>query len=137
MDGFQMNPGYEFLKKGRKPYASAILRGGRASLVKGEIFFYDTPLGILMSAQIEGLPRFNGIYEFDLEGDERERGTGQTGRCFPFPLVYARNGKGSASCISETLRRIPLCGHRILLRESRKSLTGQANPIAEGVIQSG
>lgn len=60
----------DFLSYLRQPGAFARIRG-RQNNVQGLVRFYETPLGILVRAQIEGLPSPNGIYAFHIhEGQD-------------------------------------------------------------------
>ena len=49
---------YAFLYKDRTPFARARLRGeGENACVRGSVSFYETPLGVLVRAELCGLKR--------------------------------------------------------------------------------
>lgn len=125
---------YEFLKKGRSPYACARLCGEEDGSVRGSLSFYDTPLGVLVCAEVEGMRSSEGVYGFCFGEDGcRER----EDACLLLPLIYTRRGHGRASLISEGLRRIPLRGRRVYLRESRTAPLCLSRILAQGVIEGG
>ncbi len=128
---------YAFLKRGRKPYAGADLRGTNTdgSCVTGRILFYDTPLGVMISAEVEGLSGSSSVYGFCLcEGEARCRGGKRLCRCMP--LIYGKNGRGRGSLVTEWLRREPLIGRRVTLRESVAPDLCAARSVAEGIVES-
>ena len=126
---------YAFLRRGREPYATACLRGKGSSDVTGELFFYDTPAGVMISAEVRGLSKPAAVYGFCF----CEEGTCGSGRglCRSMPLIYDRNGQGKGSLVTERLCREPLIGRRITLRESvAPSLCGSES-VAEGIVEQG
>ena len=120
---------YELLKKGRQAYAVAHLRGDGQSSVRGRLSFYDTPIGILVYAEAEGLQTLEGVYGFCLGAEK-----GKT--CMYLPLIYTKFGKGRGFLVSEALRRISLCGQGVFLKENiRSSQNCLSRAVASGVIQ--
>ena len=128
--------GYEFLRRGRSPFAVAHLSGCDAPSVRGTVSFFDTPLGILVCAELLGDDTFEGVYGFCLgagEGGCRE----SDHACRQFPLVYAKDGRGRTSWISERLRQISLVGRCVFLKESRTDPLCASHTLACGVIDGG
>lgn len=129
--------GYAFLKQGRIPYARAELCGCGGMSVSGMLFFYDTPLGILVSAEIGGKDFSKGVYGFCMG----ERGTCDCGErngiCLHMPLIYGMEGRGKGTVVTGALRGVSLMGREISLRESRGRHFCMSEAIAVGRIIGG
>ena len=121
--------GYSILMRGRRPYAEAHFCGVRGESVSGRLSFYDTPLGILVSAELAGEILSNGVYGFCLESEAHDV-------CMSLPVVYGKNGRAKGRIITERLRRKSLLGEAIFLRESRREDGSLESVIAKGRIES-
>ncbi len=128
---------YDFLKKGRKPYASARLCGCGDTTIRGILSFYDTPLGILVCAEVEGMSSSEGVYGFCLGGSEKDGYKEREDACLRLPLIYTKHGRGRAALVSEGLRRISLNGRCVFLKESRFAPLCACGTLACGIIEGG
>ena len=136
---------HDSLRRGRHPFASAELRGGYAHPgVKGEISFYDTPAGVLVSARLQGLPGRGGtthastVYGFCLgerESDTCSVGCGRNCRfCRIMPSLYEKDGNAWCSFLTRKLSVSDLEGRRITLRERTVEYPGF--PVASGALRT-
>ncbi len=127
--------GYAFLRRGRSPYAKATLLGCNGQEVRGTLSFYDTPLGILVSAEFEGGDFRKGVYGFCMGCGKGDPCRDRNGSCLHMPLIYGRDGRGKGAVITEALRGVSLMGREISLRESRGRHFCASDTVARGRIE--
>lgn len=100
------------LCRGRSPSAVATFGGSKEEDIQGELCFYHTPLGLLMTAQLKGLKR-DGIIPYRLyleDGDGENRF---------LPVLYAKEGRAWARLLTRRLDLDILQKHRLLLCEEK------------------
>ena len=120
--------GYSVLAVGRKPYAVVALRGSPGCSVDGTVSFYDTPIGVLVWAELAGEAlEEQGVYGFCF-GLERCR------LCMHLPLIYGKDGCGRGRTVTEGLRGVPLVGREIYLKSRSESGFCTAKTLAVGRI---
>ena len=100
------------LCRGRNPSAVATFEGGEEADIQGELCFYHTPLGLLMTAQLKGL-RCDGVTHYRLRLEEGE----QENRYLP--VLYAKEGRAWARLLTGRLDLDRLQKHRLLLCEEQ------------------
>ena len=89
----------ETLCKGRAPSATASLRREGTDL-EGRIQCYDTPLGLLMFAQLKGERSVcEEVYRFGFF--HSSKATQRASRCLP--LLYARNGEAYGCMLTQRI----------------------------------
>lgn len=144
-----------------RPNASALLRGGEACPgIRGIVRFYQTPLGVVVSAQVSGLPTAEGdcadrIFGFHIheggvcEGDPAFSDAGahyNPENCsHPFhagdlPPLFGNDGLAAAAFLTDWFTVDALIGRTVIIHDRRDDFTtnpsGDAGSrIACGVIQ--
>ncbi len=106
------------LEKGRIPFAGSDLRGDLQNpSVVGWVRFYDTPAGVLILAEVKGLPRGEeknrrlAGYEFYIKDG------GDTYPCSYLPALYEKEGGAWCSVVTAKLNRFDLFDRELLLCE--------------------
>lgn len=122
------------LEKGRVAFASSDLRGGLQNPnVRGWVRFYDTPAGILILAEVRGLPRGEkkdrrlAGYEFYIKNG------GEPYPCSYLPALYEKEGGAWCSVVTAKPNRFDLCDRELLLFEKTPG-KAMGVPIAIGRI---
>ena len=138
---------YAFLYKERTPFARACLSGeGENADVRGDVLFYETPLGVLVRAELCGMKsrmiRKKRIYNFCVRdgadsacrhasaGDKRSW-------CAVMPTAYEKDGCADCVIITRKIRPTDIIGKTIVMFERAngcpKSVT---DAVAYGRIES-
>lgn len=111
--------GYRHLTAGRSPSAFSDLEtvGGRGN---AEIEFFNTPLGILVSASISDLEHSDGSVQgtcsIEISGEERRA------RARTFPPIFLRDGRGHMSFVTGRFSLCDIIGRKITLSCGEKQL---------------
>ena len=110
---------YELILEGRRPGAVAQLTGDRdASPLHGEAEFYMTPLGVVLCAELSGLPRERRSEVFGLQiGDE-------------ITPIYAKSGSAWCALMTRHKTVSDVLGKAVTV------LAGRFNAIGSGTICS-
>ena len=122
------NSMYEQLCNGRSPFAFAKLCGTEVfPAVRGEVSFYDTPVGVLFKANIKGFPRCESnsssakAYNFCLrkDGELCRSAHGERGKaiCIGLPTVYERCGEASCMAVTKRIDPSELEGKILIVHE--------------------
>lgn len=117
------------LCRGRIPFAAAELEGCESfPSVGGRIAFFATPAGVVISAELWGLPRNRGgVLGFCLE--ERDRTP-----CSCLPLLYERGGEAWCTYLTGKLSPYGLSGRPIRLALWEGDCCREGRTVARGVI---
>ena len=135
---------YGHLCQGRRPFAVADMRGGVCyPSVRGQVAFYATPAGVLISADLSGLPGGSGngcgasVFGVCLESG-RENACGSCPRlCSLLPPLYERNGNAWCSVVTAKLAPSDLTDRRVILRQRTDRCPGDCGrEIAAGIVSS-
>lgn len=155
--GNEWQGAHEVLCKGRLPFANANLTGedGFPS-VCGSVEFYSTPMGVLICAQVRGLPcdtvqgkkpKAYGICLGNSTSSERREQAFCTGHlylgkhrapCTAMPTLYEKNGSLWCSVMTGRITPADLAGKMIRVHESTGScpmIDHSLRQIARGEIR--
>ncbi len=118
---------YAFLYKERTPFARAKLCGSeKTSSIRGSVEFFTTPLGVLVHAELCGLPkrRKTGVYNFCVRsGEQTECIRASVGDkrsfCAVMPVAYEKDGCADCSVVTRKIVPSDLVGKRIAVYERR------------------
>ena len=119
---------YAFLYKNRTPFAKASLLGEAESdgeRVCGSIEFFATPLGILVHAELCGLPKRvkTGVYHFCVREADKAACSGKCNRrslCGIMPVAYEKDGRADCTVLTRRISPSDLEGKRIAVYERRR-----------------
>lgn len=139
----------DFLSYLRRPGAVAWVRGEENNVL-GTVRFYETPQGVLVRAEIDGLPSLNGIYAFHIhEGaDCAAPGTHYNPGKQPHPYhagdlppLFSANGRAFSLFLTDRFALRQIIGKTVILHSGPDDFTTQpsGNPgkvLACGKIQS-
>ena len=135
---------YDHVCWGRRPFAVAELRGNDGyPSVRGRVWFYATPAGVLISADLSGLPdtaeqneRMGAAFRVCLES-EKGRSCHTPRLCSLIPPLYGRNGSAWCEVVTGKLSPSDLNDCRVILR-TRAERCAQAcgSAIATGRVVS-
>jgi len=103
------------LCRGRSPSAMATFEG--TSNIHGELCFYPTPLGLLITARLDGLEKSGRVtpYRLCLDSSDRESRF--------LPTLYAKEGQAWARTLTRRLDLDTLQKHRLFLCETNQRET--------------
>ncbi|MBO5755133.1 MAG: hypothetical protein J6R89_03635 [Clostridia bacterium] len=113
---------YAFLCRGRRPVARAELHGvgTEGEAVCGTLCFYETPLGLLIFAQVMGLPPGTcGSKVYRLWEGSPFGGLKRT-----LPLLYEKDGRAWSAVLTKRLKLNELLNQKIFLCEANSSERG-------------
>lgn len=139
----------DFLSYLRRPGAVAWVRGGENN-VQGTVRFYETPQGVLVRAELDGLPGPNGIYAFHIhEGtDCTDPGTHYNPGRQPHPYhagdlppLFSANGRAFSLFLTDRFTLRQVIGKTVIIHSNPDDFTTQpsGNPgriLACGEIRS-
>ena len=139
----------DFLSYLRRPGAIACVQGVENN-VQGTVRFYKTPQGILVRAEIDGLPSPNGIYAFHIHkgSDCANPGTHYNPGKQPHPYhagdlppLFSANGRAFSVFLTDRFALRQVIGRTVILHACPDDFTTQpsGNPgsrLACGVISS-
>ena len=123
----------DFLTYLRRPGAVASL-GGQHSNVAGLVRFYETPFGVLVRAEIDGLPSPSGIYAFHIhEGADCENpGTHYNPGKQPHPQhagdlppLFSANGRAFSVFLTDRFALRQVFGRTVILHSGVDDFTTQ------------
>ncbi len=126
----QVRGGCGILCKGRYPYATAELRGScDYPSARGRFALYATPTGVVVSAELRGLPA-GAVLRLCLK---REGETCVSATCFP--LLYERNGEAWFTDLTERISPWERSGGEIALTvtDAREE---KGTVVARGTLRS-
>ena len=134
---------YAFLYKNRTPFARAALFGENegSECVCGSIEFFSTPLGILVHAELCGLPsrKKTGVYHFcvrEIGKSECASTCQRRSLCALMPVAYEKDGKAECTVLTRRILPSDLVGKRISVYERRRGCPkDEALAIAIGNIE--
>lgn len=137
---------YAFLYKDRTPFASASLCGeGENGSVRGCVSFYDTPLGVLVRAELCGLTK-KGLgkrkaYNFCVR-DEGQTACQCASRgdkrslCAVMPTAYEKEGRAVCATVTRRIKPTELVGKRIAVYEKRNGCPSKSgSAVAVGGVE--
>lgn len=138
-----------FLSYLRRPGAVACVRSEENN-VQGTVRFYETPMGVLVRAEISGLPSSNGIYAFHIhEGSDCAKpGTHFNPGKQPHPYhagdlppLFSANGRAFSVFLTDRFALRQIIGKTVVLHTGADDFTTQpsGNPgkiMACGEIRS-
>lgn len=117
----------EILCRGRRPFASAEIVGGEEfPQINGRVDFYLTPLGVLICADINGLPireessQRAVAYNFCINGDSAQKCNhcrNTKASCRVMPTVYEKNGSAWCSVLTKKISPSDIMGKTIAVHE--------------------
>lgn len=139
----------EYLKNLRRPGAVAHIRGEQNN-VQGVVRFYSTDQGVLVRAEVSGLPSPDGIYAFHIhEGSDcAAPGThfNPGGQRHPYhagdlPPLFSANGRAFSLFLTDRFPLRQIVGRTVIIHTGPDDFTTQpsGNPgkiLACGQIQS-
>lgn len=126
----KMQGAYRFLCRGRVPFAIAQLQGTEDEGVSGEVSFYSTPAGVLVHANVSGLPTAanrRGRLTYGLcigSGKEEQKTPEKTGKDSGkkeelqplMPVLYEKSGHAWCSVLTGKISPAELSGISLTLR---------------------
>lgn len=134
---------YGHLCHGRRPFAIADIRGSACyPSVIGTVSFYATPAGVLISADLSGLPQTTkkgrgAVFGVCFASRESERCGHCPKLCSVLPPLYERNGNAWCSVVTGKLSPSDLIDRRVILRERSDRCPGDCGrEIASGNVTS-
>ena len=133
----------------REPGAVACVIGEQNN-VRGRVRFYETPHGVLVRAELEGLPSYNGVYAFHIhEGaDCANPGTHFNPGYQPHPYhagdlppLFSANGRAFSVFLTDRFALRQIIGKTVIIHSDPDDFTTQpsGNPgkvLACGKIRS-
>lgn len=144
---------YEILCRGRIPFAKAELHGNEEyPNVRGSVHFYATPVGVLVHAEVVGLPRGGRntkramAYRFCLQ-ECQENGMARDGYITPpkrylpcnvLPTVYEKDGTLWCSVLTGRILPADLFGKIMSIHESTgccPALDQSVRRVASGTVE--
>lgn len=137
-----------FLQQMRRPGAIAYVRGMQNNVL-GTVRFYETAQGILVRAEISGLPSPNGIYAFHIHAGRDCTAPG--GHFDPgkqphpyhagdLPPLFSANGRAFSAFLTDRFALRQIIGRTVIIHSGPDDFTTQpsGNPgtiLACGQIQ--
>ena len=135
---------YAFLYKDRAPFASARLCGeGENAGVCGGVSFYETPLGVLVRAELCGLKkqvlRKKRAYNFCVRDERTKECLSKDNRslCTAMPTAYEKDGCFECVLVTRRISPSDLVGKKVVVYEcSRGCPKSISDAVAYGRIES-
>ena len=118
---------YAFLYKDRTPFARACLSGnGENGDVRGSVSFYETPLGVLVRAELCGLSKrafgkrkaYNFCVRDEKQSECRCASSGdKRSLCAIMPTAYEKEGRADCAVVTRRISPSELVGKNIVVYE--------------------
>ncbi len=137
---------YAFLYKDRTPFARACLSGkGENADVCGSVSFYETPLGVLVRAEVCGLKRQilrkKRMYNFCVRDGaysacRHTSGGDKRSWCAVMPTAYEKDGCADCTVITRKIRPADIIGKTVVMFERTNGCPkNTADAVAYGKIE--
>jgi hypothetical protein len=120
---------YAFLYKERTPFAMASLLGNGENVgVRGSVSFYETPLGVLVRAELCGLSKrafgkrraYNFCVRDEKQSECRCASLGdKRSLCAIMPTAYEKEGRADCAIVTRRIKPSELVGKKIVVYEKR------------------
>lgn len=117
----------------RRPVAAACVRGAQNN-VQGTVLFYEMPQGLLVRAEIDGLPSPNGIYAFHIhEGTDCAAPGGHLNpgnQKHPYhagdlPPLFSANGRAFSVFLTDRFALRQIVGKTVIIHDRPDDFTTQ------------
>lgn len=122
-----------YLRYLRRPGAVAHIRGAQNN-VQGLVRFYETPQGIFVRAEIDGLPSSNGIYAFHIhEGHDCASPGGHFNpgklphpyHAGDLPPLFSANGRAFSLFLTDRFPLRQILGKTVIIHSDPDDFTTQ------------